>query len=139
MCIRIGDICLCKVIALKEKRFVLCNSGRIGETIAEVETGRMAPFAEVAIGVSCIVRFDPSKGFDMYIEGDEKVVEVCRSIVSECASCDHFTFEQRWRTETKDFGVLDDLAIDVCIRFIAENCNDHRGVEDHQIGAPAES
>jgi hypothetical protein len=53
----------------------------------------MAAVAEVAIGVSCVVRFERSKWFDVNIAGDEGVIEIGRSVISTCRSRDNFTFE----------------------------------------------
>ena len=60
----------------REKRHITPASGQgVGKTVADVQAGRMAPFAEALSGVDGSLHQVGVSGFDLHLGGAEQIAQ----------------------------------------------------------------
>ena len=111
---------------------------RIGEAIAEIETGWMPALAEIVEGLPCEMGLADSERLDYDAGPAEKHIALADGFRRDLAFENNGKLQEVRGADQASVRVMNDLRVLDGLGFVEENCGEGRSVDDH-FGRPCSS
>jgi hypothetical protein len=134
-----GDnVSFLEVVPLEKERLAGVLGQRVGEAIAEIQSGGVTALAEVVEGLARKVRVLHCDGLDDDAGPAEKHIALANCLRANLAFDDDGEFQEVSSADQAAVCVMNDLGVLGGLWFVEENGGEGRGVEDH-LGRPRSS